>query len=91
MDGAPRTENTVWHPSDVDRSDRWETIRQIANSEARRPSDLRPGFNKDIERILMKALSKKPEDRYETAGAFGKDIKKFLKQLVRDKEGRKET
>lgn len=26
MEGAPRTENTVWHPSDVDRADRWAAI-----------------------------------------------------------------
>ncbi|MGI9430282.1 MAG: protein kinase domain-containing protein [Bythopirellula sp.] len=74
------------HPHKIDRSDRWETIRQIATGTARRPSDLRAGFNPDIERILMKALAENPEDRYETAGAFGKDIKRFLKGLVRSKE-----
>jgi serine/threonine protein kinase len=73
------------HPHKVNRRDRWDTIRQIAEGRARRPSELRPGFNSEVERILMKALAEKPEDRYATAGEFGNEIKKFLKDLIRAK------
>jgi len=76
------------HPHKVNQRDRWETIRQIAEGQVRRPSELRPGFNSDIERILMKALAEKPEDRYATAGQFGKNIRRFLRDRVRTKRER---
>lgn len=74
------------HPHKVNRNDRWETIRQIAQGQARRPSDLRPGFNTELERIMMRALAEKRDDRYATAGEFGSDIRKFLKAHGRAKE-----
>lgn len=74
------------HPHKVNRRDRWDTIRQIAEGKARRPSEVRPGFNNQLERIMMTALAEKPEDRYATAGAFGEDIKKFLKDRIRAKQ-----
>lgn len=70
------------HPHKVNHSDRWETIREIAESPARSPRELVPKFNSEIERILMKALAKKPEDRYATAGEFGKAIRDFLQRRL---------
>ncbi|MAT68560.1 MAG: serine/threonine protein kinase [Planctomycetaceae bacterium] len=72
------------HPHKVKHHDPWETIRRIAEEQARPPSELMPGFNRDIERIMMKALASKPEDRYATAGAFGKAILDYLKQQLRE-------
>ncbi len=71
------------HPHKINRQDRWDTIRQIAEGSARRPSELRPGFDGDLEKILMTALADKPEDRYDTAREFGKAIKRFLKDRIR--------
>lgn len=68
------------HPHKISHRDRWETIRQIAQGQARRPSELRPGFDEDVERILMKALAEKPDDRYPTAGAFATAIRSFLQE-----------
>ena len=73
------------HPHKVNRADRWFTIRQIAEGRARRPSEIRPGFNQDLERIMMKALAEKPDDRYATAGEFGSDLKQLLKERLRAK------
>lgn len=66
------------HPHKVNRHNRWETIREIAEGHARRPSNIRPGFNSELEQILMKALSEKPDDRYTTADEFASEIRSFL-------------
>lgn len=76
------------HPHKINHHDRWETIRQIAEGQARRPSDLRPGFDGDIEKILMKALADKPDDRYATAGEFGEAITGFLNERIKAKRQR---
>ena len=67
------------HPLDIDRNDRWATIREVAVGNVRRPSEVRSDFNIELEQILMQALQEKPEDRYATAGQFGKAIVRFLR------------
>jgi serine/threonine protein kinase len=37
-----------------------------------------PAVNEGIERIVLKALAKKPELRYQTAGELGRDVGKYL-------------
>jgi serine/threonine protein kinase len=37
-----------------------------------------PIVNEAIERIVLKALAKKPDDRYQTAGELGRDISNYL-------------
>jgi len=44
----------------------------------RRPREVAPGLGEGIERIVLKALAKRPEDRYPTAGELEEDIKSFL-------------
>jgi serine/threonine protein kinase/formylglycine-generating enzyme required for sulfatase activity len=39
------------------------------------PTELQPGFSPEIERVLVKALAKQPEDRYQTVGAMTADLK----------------
>ena len=72
------------HPHNVNNDNRWETIRQIAEGVARRPSEVRPGFSPEVEEIMMKALAASPDDRYATAGEFGQNIRDFLKRRVRE-------
>jgi serine/threonine protein kinase len=67
------------HPHKVDLRDRWRTIRQIAEGHVRRPSEIRPDFNRELEAILMKALAEDPADRYPSAAAFGEAIMAFLR------------
>ena len=73
------------HPHNVKHSDRWETIRRIAEGRVRLPSEWRPGFDADVERILMKALAPQPDDRYATAGEFGAAIRSFLEDRLKAK------
>jgi serine/threonine protein kinase len=68
------------HPHKVDVRDRWRTIRQIAEGRVRKPSEVRPDFNRDLEAILMKALAEEPENRYATAAEFGDALLNFLRQ-----------
>ncbi|MEL7060165.1 MAG: protein kinase [Acidobacteriota bacterium] len=42
------------------------------------PSELAPSLSPEIDRITLKALAKKPDDRYQTAGAMERDIAKVL-------------
>ena len=74
------------HPHKVNHQDRWDTIRQIASGQARRPSEVKPNFDKHLEAIIMKALADQPVFRYQTAGDFAKALRQFLKQLVKEKK-----
>src|ERR1700712_4393649 len=42
------------------------------------PSRLRKGLPPQLERIVMHALAKKPEDRYQSASDFASDLERFL-------------
>jgi eukaryotic-like serine/threonine-protein kinase len=66
------------HPHQVDMKDRWKTLREIAVGQVSRPSEVKPKFDRDLERILLTALADDPNARYATAGEFGKDIIGFL-------------
>jgi DNA-binding response OmpR family regulator len=77
------------HPHKVDQDDRWNTIRAIAVGKPRLPTELRPEFNRELERIMMRALAENPNDRYATAAEFAAAIRRFLKkrsQAARDRK-----
>jgi hypothetical protein len=42
------------------------------------PRVLRPDLPRDLEAVILKALAKRPEDRYITATDFATDLRKFL-------------
>jgi serine/threonine protein kinase len=73
------------NPYKVGHGDPWGTIREVAEGRPQRPSVLRPGFDGDLEQIIMKALAHNPDDRFATAGEFGKAIRSFLKERSRGK------
>ncbi len=50
----------------------------IMNREPASPRQLRPHIPTELERIVMTALKKKPENRYATANAFRRDLLEFL-------------
>ncbi len=43
----------------------------------RRPTSLRPDIPVDLEAICLKALEKRPDDRYDSAGSMADDIERF--------------
>jgi serine/threonine protein kinase len=76
------------HPHKVSQRDRWETIHEIAKGQPRRPTEVRPGFDNQLEDIIMKALAEKPDDRYQTAAEFGATLRQFLKERGRQKKAK---
>jgi hypothetical protein len=77
------------HPHKIDQDDRWKTIRAIAEGKPRLPTELRPEFNRELERIMMRALAENPDDRYATAGQFAAEIRRFLKERSQAAKERK--
>jgi WD40 repeat protein/tRNA A-37 threonylcarbamoyl transferase component Bud32 len=55
-----------------------EVLRAIAEEPARNPADLRPDIDHELETILLKALAKEPERRYQSAGLLARDIERYL-------------
>ncbi|MHC4213258.1 MAG: serine/threonine protein kinase [Planctomycetota bacterium] len=59
----------------------YELLRNIQEQYPTRPSQIVPGFDSEIEAILLKALAKKPEDRYQSAAQLAEDIQCHLQGL----------
>ena len=53
----------------------------VREGRVRSPRDLVPDLPEEIERIVHRALTKKPEDRYQTAGEMEKELKAVLDSL----------
>jgi serine/threonine protein kinase len=58
--------------------DRAEWLRQIAHEEPTLPRRLDRGVPRDLETILLKAMSKEPAGRYQTAQDLADDLNRFL-------------
>ena len=58
--------------------DRALLLGRIAHDEPRLPRRIRPSVPADLETILLKAISKAPEQRYETSQQFADDLRRFL-------------
>ena len=55
-----------------------EILAKIRSDLPRRPRQLQPGLPHDLEAICMRAMEKRPEDRYPSAEAFADDLQAFL-------------
>lgn len=55
------------------------TMRRIVEEPAEPPSARVPGYPPGLERIVLKALEKEPEDRYQTALAMQQDLEDFAR------------
>jgi serine/threonine protein kinase/WD40 repeat protein len=55
-----------------------ELVEQIGQKEPISPRTLEPRVPRDLETIVLKALAKRPVDRYATAGELGEDLARFL-------------
>jgi serine/threonine protein kinase len=55
-----------------------ELIEQIQNREPRPPRQIEPSVPPELDRICLKALAKKPADRYSTAQDFANDLRQWM-------------
>lgn len=67
-------------PVEVDPTDFLASARRICEASPRRPTSLRPALKRDVDAILLKALSKEPADRYGSARALAEDLKRHLRR-----------
>lgn len=59
----------------------YEVLRNIQEQPPTRPSKIIPRFDGDIEAILLKALAKEPDERYQSAVELARDIQFWLEGL----------
>jgi len=57
----------------------YETLKMICEEEYPRPSRVRPGYPPELERIVMKALLKDREQRYQSAREMQSDLEAFIR------------
>ena len=55
-----------------------EVVTQIITRDPILPRKLDPKVPRDLETIIVKAMAKRPEDRYPTAADLGEDLRRFL-------------
>ena len=55
-----------------------ETLTHVISQDAIPPKTYCPQLSTDLNTVLLHSLEKSPEDRYQTAAAFGADIKNIL-------------
>lgn len=58
----------------------YETLRLICERDYPRPSEVRPNYPRDLEPIVMKALAKDKNERYQTAREMQADIETFVRR-----------
>jgi WD40 repeat protein/serine/threonine protein kinase len=61
-----------------DETDRNKLVAQVMRAEPPRPRQLNPEVPRDLETVVLKALERDPERRYETAQALADDLKRFV-------------
>jgi serine/threonine protein kinase len=60
-------------------SSEFETLKLICEREYPRPSQVRPGYPPELERIVMKALAKDKAERYQSAREMQADLETFVR------------
>jgi eukaryotic-like serine/threonine-protein kinase len=58
-----------------------QALNAIKNAQVPRPREIDPAVPAELEEIILKALAKRPEDRYQTARDFHRALGKFFFQL----------
>lgn len=61
-------------------TNRQDVLRRIATAEPPAPRKIDTGISKDLETIVLKAISKEPMARYDTAAKLADDLQRFLDQ-----------
>ena len=70
-------------PHDTEGCSSWELLARIAENDSSRPAEVarqngRPRPPADLEAILARALARRPDDRYGSAGELGRDLSRYL-------------
>jgi hypothetical protein len=60
-------------------NDRQELLRQVAFDEPPRPRRLHKAVPLELETIVLKAMEKRPQDRYNTAQEMADDLERWLR------------
>ena len=55
-----------------------ELLRAISETDPQPPRSVKPGLPEEVSAIVLKALEKDPERRYQSAGEMGRDIASYL-------------
>lgn len=55
-----------------------QVMQNILHTEPERPSSIDRAVNDEVETILLKALAKEPDRRYQSAGELARDIRRYL-------------
>ncbi len=58
----------------------YETLKLICERDYPRPSQIRPGYPPGLEAIVMKALAKNADERYQDASEMQADLEAFIRQ-----------
>jgi serine/threonine-protein kinase len=58
----------------------FETLKLIVDKDYPRPSEVRPNYPPELERIVMRALAKDREQRYQTARDMQADLEAFIRR-----------
>jgi serine/threonine-protein kinase len=61
-----------------DENDRNKLIHQVTHEEPPHPRKLNSAIPRDLETIVLKAIEREPNRRYQTASALSQDLKRFL-------------
>ena len=55
-----------------------ELLQQVSEQEPVPPRKVNPAIPRDLETIVLKAIAREPNHRYQTAGELAEDLKRFL-------------
>lgn len=66
------------HPHNVQGQSVGRTLLTMATKRAQRPCEFDPQFDLALQDVMMKALARRPDDRYPSAGEFSRAIREFL-------------
>ncbi|MBI5509696.1 MAG: protein kinase [Deltaproteobacteria bacterium] len=55
-----------------------ETLHAVIECNVTAPASLVPGYDSEMEAVVMRALAHEPDDRYQTAGDVERDLERFL-------------
>ncbi len=56
----------------------FETLQRIISAQVPFPTSIDPGYPKQLEAVIMRALAASPDDRYQTAREMQQDLEKYL-------------
>lgn len=68
----------VTQQSAFDTESRVDLINAITQGEIRQPADLNREIPADLAAVISKAISQKPDDRYQSAGEFASDLLRYI-------------